>query len=243
LILAGLSLLLLGSATWLLDYLVHPRLVQIGVWLAALFAAALALPLLFLALQFLTVALTALAERNCLLMARGRPIVMVILMPIAVSLGKLIGIQKERIERSFLAVNNALVQALYRRIAPTSRGILVLLPSCLQFLKCQQKVVEDIANCKGCGRCDIANLIPIKERYRLALTVATGGSVARNIVKALRPAGIIAVACERELVTGISELTHIPVIGLPNERPEGPCKNTRINPGLVEKAVVGLLGG
>jgi len=162
-------------------------------------------------------------------------------MPIAVSLGKLIGIQKERIERSFLAVNNALVQALYQRIAGSR--ILVLLPSCLQFLKCQQKVVEDIANCKGCGRCDIANLVPIKERYRLVLTVATGGSVARSLVKALRPAGIIAVACERELVAGISEQAKVPVIGLPNQRPEGPCKNTRIDPGMVEKAVVGLLGG
>ncbi len=240
-ILAGVGLLLLVSAAWLLDYLVHPRLAQVGVWLAAVVAAVLALPLLFLALQFLTVALTALAERNCLLMARGRPIVMVILMPIAVSLGKLIGIQKERIERSFLAVNNALVQALFRRIAGSR--ILILLPSCLQFLKCQQKVVEDIANCKGCGRCDIANLVPIKERYRLALSVATGGSVARSLIKALRPAGIIAVACERELVAGISEQTHIPVIGLPNQRPEGPCRNTRIDPVMVEKAVVGLLGG
>jgi len=228
-------------AAWLLDYLVHPRLVQVGIWLAVLVAVVLALPLVFLALQFLTVILTALAERNCLLMARGRPIVLVILMPIAVSLGKLIGIQKERIERSFLAVNNALVQVIYRRIAGSR--ILVLLPSCLQFLKCQQKIVEDIANCKGCGRCDIVNLLSIKERYRLVLSVATGGSVARNRVLALKPAGIIAVGCERELVAGISELTHIPVIGLPNQRPEGPCKNTRIDPGVVEKAVVGFLGG
>lgn len=232
---------MLVLAAWGVNFLVHPRLVQVGVWLSALVAAALALPLLFLVLQFVLVTITAMAEKNCLLIDRGRPLVLVILMPIAVSLGRIVGIQKERIERSFLAVNNTLVRVIAQRIARSR--ILVLLPSCLQFLKCREKVVEDIANCKGCGRCDIVSLVSLKERYRLALSVATGGGVARNLVKALRPAGIIAVACERELISGVTELAQIPVIALPNFRPEGPCKNTRIDPSLVEQAVIKLTGG
>jgi hypothetical protein len=39
----------------------------------------------------------------------------------------------------------------------------------------------------------------------------------------------VAVACERDLVSGIRDAWPLPVIGLINERPEGPCVNTRVD--------------
>jgi hypothetical protein len=38
------------------------------------------------------------------------------------------------------------------------------------------------------------------------------------------------VACERDLVSGIHDVApRIPIIGIPNTRPLGPCKDTMID--------------
>ena len=39
----------------------------------------------------------------------------------------------------------------------------------------------------------------------------------------------MAVACERDLTSGIQDSYPIPVIGVLNERPFGPCRNTRVD--------------
>ena len=54
---------------------------------------------------------------------------------------------------------------------------------------------------------------------------------------------IIAIACERDLLSGFKDVnTHIPVIGFPNRRPEGPCKNTCVDLDRIEDAVKRCLG-
>ena len=56
------------------------------------------------------------------------------------------------------------------------------------------------------------------------------------------PRAIIAIACERDLLSGFLEVNpRIPVIGLSNSRPEGPCQNTEIDLGQIEQTIRHLL--
>jgi hypothetical protein len=58
----------------------------------------------------------------------------------------------------------------------------------------------------------------------------------------MRPQAIIAVACERDLVSGLQDVApKIPVFAIPNKRPEGPCKNTFINIEELEASIKDFL--
>ena len=52
-----------------------------------------------------------------------------------------------------------------------------------------------------------------------------------------KPKAAIAVACERDLTSGIQDMRHIPVLGVFNKRPNGPCVDTLINIHEVEDAI------
>jgi hypothetical protein len=125
-----------------------------------------------------------------------------------------------------------------RKVAPSET--LVLIPRCLQNSNCEQKVIEDVENCKGCGNCSIADLVKLKEKYSYRLFVATGGSLARKIIKDTKPSLILAVACERELFSGIKEVKHVPIITIPNQRPHGPCKDTKVDLKALEQSFIFL---
>ena len=75
------------------------------------------------------------------------------------------------------------------------------------------------------------------ERFRIPMVVATGGELAVSRVKDREVRGIIAVACEKELRMGILASLPKPVLGLFNERPNGPCKDTRVDLVEVERAI------
>jgi hypothetical protein len=49
------------------------------------------------------------------------------------------------------------------------------------------------------------------------------------------------VACELDLTTGIQDTYPIPVIGILNERPNGPCINTRADIDKVRNAIIDFL--
>jgi hypothetical protein len=115
--------------------------------------------------------------------------------------------------------------------------ILVLLPHCLQIDVCNRKLTSDVSNCIRCGRCPVGKLIEMGERYGLRIEVVNGGTLARRRVAQFRPNGIIAVACERDLTLGIQDVYPIPVFGVINDRPHGPCVNTCVDMSLVEDAV------
>jgi hypothetical protein len=68
----------------------------------------------------------------------------------------------------------------------------------------------------------------------LPFVIATGGTLARKAIVEHKPELIVAVACERDLAAGIYDMRRLPVIGLLNERPEGPCKNTRVDMAALE---------
>ena len=158
-----------------------------------------------------------------------------LLFPIVLALGKLCNIDKDRIKSSFIEVNNQLVLAKHLIISPSK--LLLLLPHCLQHSECPHKITVDINNCRRCGKCAVSELLQLRDKYGLIVRIVTGGTLARKIVRQDRPQAIIAVACERDLTSGIQDANPIPVLGVTNERPNGPCFNTKIAITRVEEAV------
>jgi uncharacterized protein len=149
------------------------------------------------------------------------------LLPILILVGKLVGLRKEEVQHAFVAVNNELVMAQCRNGHPPHK-VLLLMPHCLQDSECDVKVTHRVEKCKRCGKCPIKDLLEMSTKYGVDLAVATGGTIARRIVIERRPDLIIAVACERDLTSGIQDTTPLPVYGIFNERPFGPCLNTRV---------------
>ncbi|QXM05863.1 DUF116 domain-containing protein [Crassaminicella indica] len=157
-----------------------------------------------------------------------------------INITRLLGLDKNKIRSVFSELNNQLI--LLSNIHVKPEEILILLPHCLQKNSCPYKITNNINNCKRCGLCDIDKLIELKEKYNTQLFVATGGTLARKIIGETKPKAIIAVACERDLSSGILDVKTLPVIGILNERPEGPCVNTRVNLQDVEKAIHHFIG-
>jgi len=85
--------------------------------------------------------------------------------------------------------------------------------------------------------CPIDHLLDIRDRYHTKMFVATGGTLARRIVHQVKPKMVIAVACERDLSSGILDIKKIPVVGILNERPNGPCMNTRVSVKDIEETI------
>lgn len=166
---------------------------------------------------------------------RYRGLTVKLFLPLMVLLGRALGIDKERIMLSFVSVNNELVQAEAGRYKPEE--VLLLMPHCLQNSKCDRRLTYDINNCSRCGKCPIAGLLELHDKYGVNLAVATGGTIARRIVVQMRPKMIIAVACYRDLASGIQDTYPLPVYGVLNERPHGPCLDTQVALHLLEEAL------
>lgn len=143
--------------------------------------------------------------------------------------------KKEALQMFVINLNNQLIKANIKRFR--TKRILLLLPHCLQISDCDVRITNDIYNCKRCGRCEIKDLIQIADDNKLKLFVATGGNLARRIVKDVRPEAIVAVACERDLSSGIVDSYPMPILGIPNERPFGPCVNTKVDLKKVREAI------
>jgi len=166
---------------------------------------------------------------------RLRGLTIKLFLPLMVLLGKVLGISKQRVRSSFIKVNNELVQHEAGRYEPDQ--ILLLMPHCLQNSRCDMRLTYDINNCKRCGKCPLKDLLEISEHYGVHLAIATGGTIARRIVVQIRPKLIIAVACERDLSSGIQDTYPLPVFGVLNERPHGPCLDTGVSIYNLEQAL------
>ena len=185
--------------------------------------------------------LTLVRGREIFLATKLRGIVIEVLFPIMVVVGKLLGISKEKIQQSFVEVNNLLVRAKCSDIKP--KRILLLMPHCLQFNDCAIKITSDAYKCQACGKCKIKDLVVLARKHGVHLSVATGGTLARRRVAEAKPHAIIAVACERDLTSGIQDAYPLPVIGILNERPYGPCFNTSVDISKVAEALEFLANG
>ena len=77
----------------------------------------------------------------------------------------------------------------------------------------------------------------LAHKFGLHVVISTGGTLARQAVRQARPKAIVAVACENDLTSGIQDVFPLPVLGVLNERPNGPCFNTRADMTKVEDAI------
>ncbi len=230
--LTGLALVL-----WWIPYVgfenIHPRL-------PAIMAVCFGFVVLFLIGGGFTLIFTILRGKNLFFNRRIRGVVIRFLFPMLVVIGKLIGIKKDQVRRSFVEINNQLVLNEAKKVRPEK--LLILLPHCLQFHECSVRITGNIENCKKCGKCKIKDLVGLSEKYNVPISVATGGTLARRIVVEKKPHIIIGVACERDLTSGIQDSFPIPVFGILNRRPFGPCFDTDIDIDRVENAVRVFLG-
>src|SRR6266702_2752571 len=131
---------------------IHPDLPNIvGIIMVVLSGAAI----LGTGLLVLTTALS----KDILFTRFMRLIVIKFLLPMIELIGRGLGINKDSIRQSFIAMNNSLVISQRQLISPDR--ILVLLPHCIQLFDCEIKVTGDIHKCVLCGRCDIKGLVEI----------------------------------------------------------------------------------
>lgn len=233
-LLLATSLFLLGVA-FLLWWVPYVGLANIHVAVPLILAVLLGCVVLVSLGAVLTLVFTIIRGKNLFFNRRIRGVVIRVLFPLLVGVGRCFGIKKSEIRRSFVAINNQLVMTEAKKVQPEK--MLILLPHCLQNHDCAVRITGNVQNCKSCGKCKIKELAALSEKYHVHVAVATGGTLARKIVVEKRPKIIIAVACERDLTSGIQDAYPIPVFGVFNRRPFGPCYDTDVNIDLVEKGL------
>ena len=176
-------------------------------------------------------------KREILFSHRLRGVAVKVIFPLILFMARVVGISKQKIQQSFIEINNQFVMSRPLKVKP--ERLLLLMPHCLQYNECKVKVTGNVENCQRCGICEIKELVELADKNNVKLSVATGGTIARRIVEENKPEVIIASACERDLTSGIQDSYPIPVYGILNERPQGPCRNTLVDMREV-KGVMGL---
>ena len=137
-------------------------------------------------------------------------------------LGGKLGISRDRVGNSFIKAHNLIVKSHARRL--NVETLLILLPRCLEK-EAKRQVIERV-NGKA-----------------VQVVTAAGGEEARKAIKEHKPSLILAVACERDLISGIRDVAErIPVLAIPNKRPEGPCKNTHLRLDALDDALKFITG-
>lgn len=142
---------------------------------------------------------------------------------------------RETLIESFLNFNNEIVLTNHQSIDRSK--ILLLLPHCLQSSQCKIRVTENIINCEECGGCQIADLKNLASKNEIVAAVASGGSLARKLIAEKQPDVIIAVACHRDLSDGVRDAWRFPVYAVLNERPNGPCFETKVSNSAINFAL------
>ncbi|MFH1860061.1 MAG: DUF116 domain-containing protein [bacterium] len=155
---------------------------------------------------------------------------------------RLLRLPQDRVCQWFIQANN---RSVLSNISPNlkSEHLLLLIPHCLQNYDCEFRITSQVKNCRRCGKCIIKDLIHFSEKYHIRLSVAPGGTLARAIIREYQPGLIIAVGCERELESGIHDVYPLPVVGILNQKPDGPCKNTTLDIGKMEEVIQIITNG
>jgi hypothetical protein len=203
------AILLGGLILFTFWYLISPRLSQFHAHLPLIIGILFLLFWSILALWFSIMVLSILLEKDFLMRLGGREFSITFLVPVVFKLGQRIGISRDRLGNSFVKLSNTFIKFKTAKVDP--ERIMVLLPRCLQ------KPLRD-------------RITSISQALKIPVFTVPGGEMARKLVLENNPKAIIGVACERDLLSGIRDvIKKVPVIGIPNQRPEGPCKNTRID--------------
>lgn len=162
-----------------------------------------------------------------------------VMLPVVLVLAKSNDNAKKCIRIFYIELNNIVVESDTKKYG--AEDIMLLLPHCLQNSECKHKVTNNPGECRKCGKCKIGSLLDYTGQKNINLFIATGGTVARNIIKKTRPELIISVACERDLMSGIYDVRDIPVIGITNKQPNGPCFNTDVDIDAIKRKIEQLI--
>ncbi|HHS13681.1 MAG TPA: DUF116 domain-containing protein [bacterium] len=219
LLLVIIMLGLVGFLTW---YMISPRLAQLHPRLPVV-TAIMGLSLWTLAAGwFFLISLSLMIEKDVILHLGHRRFSITFLVPLVLKLGIRLGVPKDRLGNSFVKVSNSLIR--FRAPVVQPEQLLILLPRCLK-----KNLIETI--------------ITFSKSRSIPVYTVAGGTKARELIQKLRPRAIIGVACERDLLSAIQDvIQRIPVIGIPNSRPQGPCKDTVIELSELEFALQIFLG-
>jgi hypothetical protein len=115
--------------------------------------------------------------------------------------------KRDWVEHAAIDIYNTLA---VRRGRKVGKGeLLVLIPRCLS-----KQALDGVLEIAG--------------RYEVPVFVATRGQLARRVIRERRPRAVVAVACERDMMTGLRDVAgKLPVLGLTMQLPNGPCRRTR----------------
>lgn len=232
--------LITGVWSWVV-YMMHPSLMAWGKMVGLLVESILVLPIILGIAMWLYMALVTMYPIQHPILLRLSNRGLYLLFPFVILLAKALGRTSDEVSQSLIALINHLVSTQVYQVEP--HRLLLLTPHCIQLSDCVHKVTTDVQNCKRCGRCQVGTLLEIADTYGCHFIVVTGGTLARLKIKEIRPQAIVAIACERDLVSGMADVFPIPVIGVLNERPCGPCCNTRVNTDDIKTVIERLLYG
>jgi len=88
------------------------------------------------------------------------------------------------------------------------------------------------------SRAALDGVLAVAGRYEVPVFVATRGQLARRVIRERRPRAVVAVACERDMVSGLHDVAgKIPVLGLTMTLPAGPCKDAGLDLARLEEWV------
>ena len=130
--------------------------------------------------------------------------------------------KRDWVEHAAIDVYNTLAERRHRTVG---RGeLLVLIPRCL-------------------SKQALDGVLAIAGRYEVPVFVATRGQLARRVIRERRPRAVVAVACERDMMTGLRDVAgRLPVLGLTMRLPNGPCRDAMLDLDVMEQWVKGLVG-
>jgi len=135
--------------------------------------------------------------------------------------------KKTDIINKIIKIHNGIVLKKIKNI----KKVLIILPHCIQNSACIYRVTGAlIENCKSCGACQVSDFLKFKNQdFKLNVYIANGGTIARQLIINNKPDFIIAIACEKDLISGIKDVKKIPTALILNQRPYGPCKDTCVD--------------
>jgi hypothetical protein len=117
--------------------------------------------------------------------------------------------RRDWVENASVKVYNALALVRGRKVG--TGELLLLIPRCLS-----KETLDGVLEIAG--------------RFAVPVFVATRGQLARRVIRERRPRAVVAVACERDMVSGLHDVAgKIPVLGLTMTLPSGPCKDARLD--------------
>jgi uncharacterized protein len=125
--------------------------------------------------------------------------------------------QRDWVENAAVKVYNALALMRGRKVGQGE--LLLLIPRCL-------------------SKMTLDGVLGIAGKYGVPVFVATRGQLARRVIRERRPRAVVAVACERDMVSGLHDVAgKIPVLGLTMTLPSGPCKDASLDLDQLERWV------